>query len=156
MDSTRETPAKHPARSFAPLPSFTPSDLPAAVAQPQTPSTLPSKQTLQTLAAPIQPASAGVAHSAMSQAQPLAQALNTSAPAGLSVVQPVTAASAPQTENTNTTLAQQPADVYPHQVTGLGGPTATAPFLQDFSLVAEAAKRAQMAVVMRDLESVTL
>ncbi|KAI9040708.1 uncharacterized protein KD926_007789 [Aspergillus affinis] len=36
------------------------------------------------------------------------------------------------------------------------GPTATAPFLRDFSLVAEAAKRAQMSVVMRDLESVTL
>lgn len=38
----------------------------------------------------------------------------------------------------------------------IGGPTATAPFLQDFSLVAEAAKRAQMGIVMRDLESVTL
>jgi hypothetical protein len=37
-----------------------------------------------------------------------------------------------------------------------GGPTATAPFLQDFSLVAEAAKRAQMAVVTRDLEGVSL
>ncbi|KJF60379.1 uncharacterized protein CIMG_10466 [Coccidioides immitis RS] len=37
-----------------------------------------------------------------------------------------------------------------------GGPTATAPFLQDFSLVAEAAKRAQMAVLMRDLEGVSL
>ncbi|KAK2737957.1 hypothetical protein FQN57_007311 [Myotisia sp. PD_48] len=35
------------------------------------------------------------------------------------------------------------------------GPTATAPFLQDFSLVAEAAKRAQMAVMMRDLENVS-
>ncbi|PKX88774.1 uncharacterized protein P174DRAFT_446281 [Aspergillus novofumigatus IBT 16806] len=38
----------------------------------------------------------------------------------------------------------------------LGGPLATAPFLRDFSLVAEAAKRAQMSVVLRDLESVTL
>jgi len=38
----------------------------------------------------------------------------------------------------------------------MGGPTATAPFLKDFNLVAEAAKRAQIAVVMRDLESVTL
>ncbi|KAK2754675.1 hypothetical protein FQN54_006808 [Arachnomyces sp. PD_36] len=36
------------------------------------------------------------------------------------------------------------------------GARATAPFLEDFNLVAEAAKRAQMAVVMRDLESVTL
>lgn len=45
---------------------------------------------------------------------------------------------------------------YPHRIHGDGGPTATAPFLQDFSLVAEAAKRAQMAVVMRDLEGVSL
>ncbi|OJJ95397.1 hypothetical protein ASPACDRAFT_47751 [Aspergillus aculeatus ATCC 16872] len=47
-------------------------------------------------------------------------------------------------------------DNYPHQITGSGGPTATAPFLRDFSLVAEAAKRAQMSVMVRDLESVTL
>ncbi|PYI26522.1 hypothetical protein BP00DRAFT_439927 [Aspergillus indologenus CBS 114.80] len=47
-------------------------------------------------------------------------------------------------------------DTYPHQITGSGGPTATAPFLRDFSLVAEAAKRAQMSVMVRDLESVTL
>ncbi|KAA8646513.1 hypothetical protein EYZ11_012437 [Aspergillus tanneri] len=45
---------------------------------------------------------------------------------------------------------------YPHKIDGPGGPTATAPFLRDFSLVAEAAKRAQMSVMMRDLESVTL
>jgi hypothetical protein len=37
-----------------------------------------------------------------------------------------------------------------------GGPTATAPFLRDFNLVAEAAKRAQMSIVMRDLESISL
>ncbi|KAI2867457.1 hypothetical protein CBS63078_1833 [Aspergillus niger] len=55
-----------------------------------------------------------------------------------------------------TTMAQPAADTYPHQVTGSGGPTATAPFLRDFSLVAEAAKRAQMSVMVRDLESVTL
>lgn len=36
------------------------------------------------------------------------------------------------------------------------GPTATAPFLKDFNLVAEAAKRAEMAVVMRDLEGIGL
>ncbi|RHZ62925.1 hypothetical protein CDV55_106594 [Aspergillus turcosus] len=48
------------------------------------------------------------------------------------------------------------AEIYPHQITGSGGPLATAPFLRDFSLVAEAAKRAQMSVVLRDLESVTL
>ncbi|RAL09036.1 uncharacterized protein BO97DRAFT_352616 [Aspergillus homomorphus CBS 101889] len=50
----------------------------------------------------------------------------------------------------------QATDNYPHQITGSGGPTATAPFLRDFSLVAEAAKRAQMSVMVRDLESVTL
>ena len=55
---------------------------------------------------------------------------------------------------TDTAAAAQPE--YPHQIHGDGGPTATAPFLQDFSLVAEAAKRAQMAVVMRDLEGVSL
>ena len=47
-------------------------------------------------------------------------------------------------------------DYYPHQVHGLGGPAATAPFLQDFSLVAEAAKRAEMSVMMRDLEGISL
>ncbi|PYH48595.1 uncharacterized protein BP01DRAFT_151873 [Aspergillus saccharolyticus JOP 1030-1] len=52
--------------------------------------------------------------------------------------------------------SHQTTDNYPHQITGPGGPTATAPFLRDFSLVAEAAKRAQMSVIMRDLESVTL
>lgn len=34
--------------------------------------------------------------------------------------------------------------------------SSTDPFLKDFTLVAEAAKRAQMAVLMRDLESVGL
>ncbi|PLB53410.1 hypothetical protein P170DRAFT_424150 [Aspergillus steynii IBT 23096] len=53
-------------------------------------------------------------------------------------------------------VRQSSATTYPHQIEGAGGPTATAPFLRDFSLVAEAAKRAQMSVVMRDLESVTL
>ncbi|KAL2867300.1 uncharacterized protein BJX67DRAFT_381014 [Aspergillus lucknowensis] len=46
--------------------------------------------------------------------------------------------------------------LYPHQISGAGGPAATAPFIRDLSLVAEAAKRAQMAVVTRDLEGVTL
>ncbi|PQE25386.1 thiol methyltransferase protein [Rutstroemia sp. NJR-2017a WRK4] len=32
----------------------------------------------------------------------------------------------------------------------------TSPFLRDFNLVAEAAKRAQMAVLMRDLEGIGL
>lgn len=36
------------------------------------------------------------------------------------------------------------------------GPMATAPFLKDFNLVAEAARRAQMAVMMREMESVKL
>ncbi|BCR98798.1 uncharacterized protein AKAW2_40481S [Aspergillus luchuensis] len=61
-----------------------------------------------------------------------------------------------QTSAAAATMGQPAADTYPHQVTGSGGPTATAPFLRDFSLVAEAAKRAQMSVMVRDLESVTL
>lgn len=154
MDSTRAThPAKPPAQSFAPLSNFASSTLPTA-AQPQSPFAIPSTSTSQTLAAPLQQAPIDVAQSAMSQAQPLAQALNASASAALPVAQPVNAEF--KSQPNTTTAAQQPADVYPHQVNGPGGPTATAPFLQDFSLVAEAAKRAQMAVVMRDLESVTL
>jgi hypothetical protein len=50
--------------------------------------------------------------------------------------------SAPQTQQ-----AQQPAPVQRPVDT-------TSPFLRDFNLVAEAAKRAQMAVLMRDLEAV--
>ena len=70
-----------------------------------------------------------------------------------------------QPSDLSTTLAPGPsgpgsdpaaAAEYPHQIHGVGGPTATAPFLQDFSLVAEAAKRAQMAVVMRDMEGISL
>lgn len=92
----------------------------------------------------------------MSQTQLLPQALNDpSRRTGLTIAsQGGNAASVPQSDtapaNQSTTAA------YPHQVNGVGGPTATAPFLQDFSLVAEAAKRAQMSIVMRDLESVTL
>lgn len=39
---------------------------------------------------------------------------------------------------------------------GVGGAPETAPFLQDFNLVAEAAKRAQMACLARDLGDVGL
>ncbi|KAL4915803.1 hypothetical protein BDW62DRAFT_187648 [Aspergillus aurantiobrunneus] len=66
-----------------------------------------------------------------------------------------------QPHDTTITTTTQPTahshpTLYPHQVTGDGGPTATAPFLRDFSLVAEAAKRAQVAIVTRDLEGVSL
>lgn len=61
----------------------------------------------------------------------------------------------PQPSDT-TQQPQSQSQAYPHQVTGDGGPTATAPFLKDFSLVAEAAKRAQVAIVTRDLEGVSL
>ncbi|RAL01846.1 uncharacterized protein BO80DRAFT_434003 [Aspergillus ibericus CBS 121593] len=74
--------------------------------------------------------------------------------------QPPTATSTEQQHPTDlsqsTAAAAVAQDTYPHQITGSGGPTATAPFLRDFSLVAEAAKRAQMSVMVRDLESVTL
>lgn len=49
-----------------------------------------------------------------------------------------------------------PKTLYPHQISGKGGPTATAPFLEDFCLVAEAAKRAEMSVIMRDMEGISL
>lgn len=61
-----------------------------------------------------------------------------------------------QTNTTSDETSAATAPEYPHQIQGVGGPTATAPFLQDFNLVAEAAKRAQMAVVMRDLEGISL
>jgi len=38
----------------------------------------------------------------------------------------------------------------------MGDANATSPFLRDFNLVAEAAKRAQMAVLMRDMEAIGL
>ncbi|MCJ1254946.1 hypothetical protein MMC24_002762 [Lignoscripta atroalba] len=39
---------------------------------------------------------------------------------------------------------------------GVNDPTASTPFLRDFNLVAEAAKRAQVAVLMRDMGDVSL
>ncbi|RAO64666.1 uncharacterized protein BHQ10_000678 [Talaromyces amestolkiae] len=57
-------------------------------------------------------------------------------------------------QNMNTILPTQ-AQVQPGQMT-LGGPAATAPFLQDFTLVAEAVKRVQMDAVMTEMESITL
>ncbi|OQE15249.1 hypothetical protein PENSTE_c029G03416 [Penicillium steckii] len=102
------------------------------------------------------PIAAYAAQSTMSQTQPLPQSFSNPA-------QPTSIPFPPQ-GNTSESLprpdappaTEQAAEVYPNEGNGLGGPTATAPFLQDFSLVAEAAKRAQMSIVMRDLESVTL
>ncbi|KAJ5377174.1 uncharacterized protein N7496_004583 [Penicillium cataractarum] len=132
----------------------TSSNLTATVEQPSNPFSIPAKPVNPAFATPLQPASAYTTQSAMSQTQPLAQ--NFSDPAcasGLQIPSQGMNESIPRSE---VPLANQPATDYPHQVNGLGGPTATAPFLQDFSLVAEAAKRAQMSIVMRDLESVTL
>ncbi|KAJ5155100.1 uncharacterized protein N7500_010539 [Penicillium coprophilum] len=103
----------------------------------------PSLQTAcspQTSAPPMQPLSQAFGNASNPNPLPIAPAANTHA------VLPMNAAPAPAPTS----------DAYPHQINGLGGPTATAPFLQDFNLVAEAAKRAQMGIVMRDLESVTL
>jgi len=53
--------------------------------------------------------------------------------------------------------SQQPgANLYQGQKGDGGGTPDTAPFLQDFNLLAEAAKRAQMAVLMRDMGDVEL
>ncbi|KAJ5111564.1 hypothetical protein N7532_002099 [Penicillium argentinense] len=129
-------------------------NLTTTVAQPSNPFEIPpAASTVQPFTAPL-PA-ACVAQSAMSQTQPL-NALNDPArAAGIPL--------APEGQNSESVprsdvppATQPAADPYPHEGNGLGGPTATAPFLQDFSLVAEAAKRAQMSIVMRDLESVTL
>ncbi|CAG8888744.1 unnamed protein product [Penicillium egyptiacum] len=94
----------------------------------------------QTSAPPMQPLSQVIGNTSNTGTVPIAPAANTHA------LLPTNAAPAPVPTS----------DTYPHQINGLGGPTATAPFLQDFNLVAEAAKRAQMGIVMRDLESVTL
>ncbi|CAG7946879.1 unnamed protein product [Penicillium nalgiovense] len=93
----------------------------------------------QTSAPPMQPSSQAIGNTSNPSTVP-APAANTHA------LLPTNAAPAPAATS----------DTYPHQINDLGGPTATAPFLQDFNLVAEAAKRAQMGIVMRDLESVTL
>ncbi|KAF3390349.1 hypothetical protein F1880_009383 [Penicillium rolfsii] len=126
----------------------------STVEQSSNPFSLPAKPINPAFATSLQPAAAYTTQSAMSQTQPLAQ--NFAGPAcssGLPVAPQGLNESVPRAE---VVPANQAAADYPHQVTGLGGPTATAPFLQDFSLVAEAAKRAQMSIVMRDLESVTL
>ncbi|EKV16136.1 hypothetical protein Pdw03_2290 [Penicillium digitatum] len=94
----------------------------------------------QTSASPMQSLSQAFGNTSNPSTLPLAPAANTQA------FLPMNAAPAPAPTS----------DAYPHQIHGLGGPTATAPFLQDFNLVAEAAKRAQIGIVMRDLESVTL
>ncbi|KAL1873780.1 hypothetical protein Plec18167_006298 [Paecilomyces lecythidis] len=73
------------------------------------------------------------------------------------------AQSQPQASNSQNLHGMQPSasqhhapSSVPAQTSELAGASATAPFLRDFTLVAEAAKRAQMAVVMRDLEGITL
>ncbi|KAJ5651863.1 hypothetical protein N7507_009289 [Penicillium longicatenatum] len=158
MDPGRSAhPPKAPASTslFAPMQSFAPAtNLASAVSQPPNTFSMASKPAPQAFAAPLQSTSIGAAPS-ISQSQPFAQALNASSASGIPVAsQGLNSDSIPRSE---TMPATQPAtDIYPHQVNDLGGPTATAPFLQDFSLVAEAAKRAQMGIVMRDLESVTL
>ncbi|EPS27117.1 hypothetical protein PDE_02058 [Penicillium oxalicum 114-2] len=103
------------------------------------------------------PASAYLAQPAMAQTQPLTQNFSNlaGAPGLPAMSQPVELDPRLPAEAPSSTH-QPAAGHYPHQVSGSGGPTATAPFLQDFSLVAEAAKRAQLSIVMRDLESVTL
>lgn len=109
-----------------------------------------------TMSLPLQSPSAVCApqHHAL-QMQGLPQVLNTSSCPAQAVPAPGNAQPVPQS---GAVPVSQPGTdhYYPHPMHGVGGPTATTPFLQDFSLVAEAAKRAQMSIVMRDLESVTL
>ncbi|KAK3945857.1 hypothetical protein QBC46DRAFT_370159 [Diplogelasinospora grovesii] len=67
--------------------------------------------------------------------------------------------SSPLTSSTMTTQQTSPttmtSKIIPPQPAQIKAPSTDA-FLKDFTLVAEAAKRAQMAVLMRDLESVGL
>ncbi|KAH7003450.1 hypothetical protein EDB82DRAFT_519502 [Fusarium venenatum] len=58
---------------------------------------------------------------------------------------------APSTSNSS---AQQSPSVQmvPQPAPTQGSNPSTAPFLQDFTLIAEAAKRAQMAIMIRDFE----
>ncbi|KAJ5561275.1 hypothetical protein N7535_004258 [Penicillium sp. DV-2018c] len=95
----------------------------------------PTLSSPQTSAPPLQPSSQAIGGTTHPATLPTAPPSNAN---DLVSVNPVPAAASLRDNNT------------------LGGPTATAPFLQDFNLVAEAAKRAQMGIVMRDLESVTL
>ena len=83
---------------------------------------------------------------------------NSSQTATLSSSHDQTSTSTSSSTETQPQMMTQPSPktLYPHQIHGKGGPTATAPFLQDFCLVAEAAKRAELAVVMRDMESISL
>ncbi|CAL5867966.1 uncharacterized protein PFLUO_LOCUS2189 [Penicillium psychrofluorescens] len=143
------------------LPSSTTSGIdPAATAPVES---HPQKNTLNipstqqtTMSLPLQSPSAVCApqHHAL-QMQCLPQALNPSSHPAQAVPAPGNAQPVPPS---GAALVPQPGTdhYYAHPMNGVGGPTATAPFLQDFSLVAEAAKRAQMSIVMRDLESVTL
>jgi hypothetical protein len=140
MDSTLQ-PAYNPQ---APLPSFQQNLESTMTTQAQNDLDAATSATRQVFASPSQPSCS----QASAPVQPLSQTISKNqsapAPATNSHILPLKAATAPAPE------------AYPHQIEGLGGPTATAPFLQDFNLVAEAAKRAQIGIVMRDLESVTL
>ncbi|CAI7625318.1 unnamed protein product [Penicillium glandicola] len=147
MDSTLRTAYNPQAPLIQPTTSFHPS---SSTLNPSTGQSTMAAQAQSTLEA----ASNATRQASAPPMQPLSQAFgNTSNPNTLPIA---------PTANTHALLpmnAAPPAptsDAYPHQINGLGGPTATAPFLQDFNLVAEAAKRAQMGIVMRDLESVTL
>lgn len=157
MDTTlrpAQTPAQSSTFSSSSTTLGTSTNFTGTVEKPSNPFSLPAKPVGPAFATPLQPASAYTTQSAMSQTQSLGQ--NFSGPAcssGLPITSQAMNESVPRSE---VPPANQAAADYPHQVTALGGPTATAPFLQDFSLVAEAAKRAQMSIVMRDLESVTL
>ena len=159
MDPTRsahatQTPASASTLATTMSPFVPPSDLATTVPQPPNPFGIPSNSN-QPFAAPLQSTSVGAAQTLSQGQQPLAQALNASGTSGLPVAtQGISPDNIARSETAP--AAQSGTDIYPHQIDGLGGPTATAPFLQDFNLVAEAAKRAQMGIVMRDLESVTL
>lgn len=163
MDPTRPVHSAHAAAessALAPATGFLnrPTNMTNSLnSPPPNPFNIPSEQSLQPFTSPVQVTAACAAQPAKSQMQPLSQALKD--PSRVTGVPVAAQGSNPETNLPRSEIAlatQQTASLYPHQVDGVGGPTATAPFLQDFNLVAEAAKRAQMSIVMRDLESVSL
>ncbi|KAJ5106056.1 hypothetical protein NUU61_003403 [Penicillium alfredii] len=154
-----QVPITQASASFPPSTStLDPSVDPVAMAeQSQQTLNIPSNPNNQPFPSPLQTAAAACApQSTLSQTQALPQTLNNTSHAEALAVAPPAGNTQAIPQSGAAPVSQSGPDQYPHRIDSLGGPTATAPFLQDFNLVAEAAKRAQMGIVMRDLESVTL
>ncbi|KAJ5884779.1 hypothetical protein N7495_009289 [Penicillium taxi] len=166
MDPTKSVHPPHSTQphSFAPVTSpLNSNNFTSTVAQASNQfgiQTNPAVPTTQAISAPSQPNPTFPSQHTMAPSQSFTQVLNGSShtagiqTTGIQAAQGIISDVFPRSEPAP--AQQAGTNNYPHQVSGLGGPAATTPFLQDFSLVAEAAKRAQLSIVIRDLESVTL